>query len=133
MLLIVNPRGVVHCLYDEAIDLSALGTLTIRRASHVEPDAQGRWWSDLTPAGGPRVGPFAPVRGAGCGAALARGARVAVLARIGCRTCPVSPSFRGRGGDHPSRPFLFSHPKKGGARDYPLAGAGPPVSRGAAP
>jgi len=36
--------------YTEALDLAALGSLSIRRASHVEPDEQGRWWADLAPA-----------------------------------------------------------------------------------
>ncbi|MBM4072690.1 MAG: hypothetical protein FJ271_27755 [Planctomycetes bacterium] len=58
MLLIVDPGGAVRCLYDEAIDLSALGTPKIDRASHVEPDADGRWWADLWPVEGPRLGPF---------------------------------------------------------------------------
>jgi hypothetical protein len=58
MQLRVDPDGRVHCIYAEAIDLACLGTLTIRRASHVEPDEQGRWWADLAPVGGPRLGPF---------------------------------------------------------------------------
>jgi hypothetical protein len=58
MLLVVSPLGIVRCLYGEAIDLSELGTLTITRASHVEPDAHGQWWADLAPVGGPRRGPF---------------------------------------------------------------------------
>jgi hypothetical protein len=58
MLLIVNSAGGVRCLYDEAIELCAIGSLTITRASHVEPDASGHWWADLTPVGGVRVGPF---------------------------------------------------------------------------
>jgi hypothetical protein len=53
MLLRINPGGAVRCLYAEAIDLAALGTLAIRRASHVEPDGQGHWWADLSPVGGP--------------------------------------------------------------------------------
>jgi hypothetical protein len=57
--LVIHPTGVVHCLYDEAINLRALGPLAIRRASHVEPDAHGRWFSDLSPVGGPQLGPFA--------------------------------------------------------------------------
>lgn len=61
MDLYVDPTGTTTCLYDEAIALSALGKLTIRRASHVEPDFQGQWWADLSPSGGPRLGPF-PVR-----------------------------------------------------------------------
>ena len=61
MELRVEPGGVVRCLYAEAIDLSSLGALTIRRASHVEPDRDGLWWADLSPLGGPRLGPF-PMR-----------------------------------------------------------------------
>jgi hypothetical protein len=58
MQLRVDPDGRLHCIYAETIDLACLGTLTIRRASSVEPDEQGRWWVDLTPVGGPRLGPF---------------------------------------------------------------------------
>ena len=58
MQLRVEADGAVRCIYAEAIDLAALGALTIRRASHVEPDEQGRWWADLAPVGGPRLGPF---------------------------------------------------------------------------
>lgn len=56
--LTIEIDGTVRCIYDEAIDLSALGTLTISRASHVEPDANGQWWADLQPVGGPVLGPF---------------------------------------------------------------------------
>jgi hypothetical protein len=58
MQLRVDPGGGVRCVYAEAIDLAALGGLAIRRASHVEPDGEGRWWSDLSPVGGPVLGPF---------------------------------------------------------------------------
>jgi hypothetical protein len=58
MHLVVDPRGVVRAVYAEAIDLSCLGTVTIRRASHVEPDAASRWWANLAPVGGPMLGPF---------------------------------------------------------------------------
>jgi hypothetical protein len=58
MQIIVSPDGSARTLYDEAIDLAALGGLSIRRASHVEPDDSGRWWADLAPVGGPRLGPF---------------------------------------------------------------------------
>jgi hypothetical protein len=59
MDLVIDGRGQVRCLYSEAIDLAALGTLIIKRASHVEPDEAGRWWVDLDPVKGPRLGPFA--------------------------------------------------------------------------
>jgi hypothetical protein len=58
MQLVIAPGGVVQCIYSEAIDLFALGSPTIFRASHVEPDQQGRWWADLSPIGGPVEGPF---------------------------------------------------------------------------
>lgn len=58
MRLLIHSNGQMTCLYDEAIDLSALGSLTIQRASHVEPDDQGRWHADLSPVGGPNLGPF---------------------------------------------------------------------------
>jgi hypothetical protein len=58
MQLLIDPGGTVRCVYAEAIDLTALGTPSIRRASHVEPDEHGQWWSDLSPVGGPRLGPF---------------------------------------------------------------------------
>jgi hypothetical protein len=58
MKLLVQPDGMVRAIYDEAIDLSALGRPTITRASHVEPDEQGRWLADLTPVAGPTLGPF---------------------------------------------------------------------------
>jgi hypothetical protein len=56
--MIVDPLGGVRCLYGEAIDLATLGSLSICRASYVEPDEQGQWWADLAPTGGPRLGPF---------------------------------------------------------------------------
>jgi hypothetical protein len=59
MRLVVEPGGRVRCLYGEAVDLAALGALSIRRASQVEPDGDGAWWADLAPVGGPRLGPFA--------------------------------------------------------------------------
>jgi len=58
MQLRVDPDGSVCCVYAESIDLSSLGALTIRRASHVEPDPEGLWWADLAPVGGPLLGPF---------------------------------------------------------------------------
>jgi hypothetical protein len=58
MHLIVDSKGQVRCLYTEAIDLAVYGPLDIRRASWVEPDADGRWWVDLAPIAGPKLGPF---------------------------------------------------------------------------
>jgi len=58
MQLVIAPGGQVRCLYTEAIDLTALGQLTIRRASHVEPDERGQWRADMHPVGGPVLGGF---------------------------------------------------------------------------
>ena len=58
MLVVVQPNGEIRYLYDESVDLSTLGQLSIRRASHVEPDANGRWFADLSPIEGPILGPF---------------------------------------------------------------------------
>jgi len=59
MELIINSTGQASCIYGETINLAALGLLSIQRASHVEPDAQGRWFADLSPIQGPTLGPFA--------------------------------------------------------------------------
>jgi hypothetical protein len=58
MDLVVDPAGRVSALYDEAIELHALGRPVITRASRVEPDAHGLWCADLSPVGGPALGPF---------------------------------------------------------------------------
>lgn len=58
MHLRIDRQGVIHCLYGEAIDLAGLGVLSIRRASQVEPTPKGEWIADLSPVGGPCLGPF---------------------------------------------------------------------------
>ena len=58
MQIIFDSQGDATCIYDETIELGQLGSLTIRRGSHVEPDAAGRWLADLAPLGGPALGPF---------------------------------------------------------------------------
>ena len=58
MELVVCCDGGVRCIYDEALDLREIGRLSITRASHVEPDAEGYWWPALGPSGGPVLGPF---------------------------------------------------------------------------
>ena len=61
MELIVHADGSLRCLYDETLDLSQIGPVSIRRASHVEPTQQGQWQADLSPVDGPVLGPF-PLR-----------------------------------------------------------------------
>ena len=59
MELLITPEGTARCVYGEEIDLTQLGALTIQRGSHVEPNEHGQWMVDLSPVGGPRLGPFA--------------------------------------------------------------------------
>ena len=58
MQLVIEPDGNARCVYDEAIDISCLGQLTVSRGSHVEPDADGQWTADLAPVDGPVLGPY---------------------------------------------------------------------------
>ncbi len=58
--IIVAPNGMLRFIYDD--DLAAvardIGTLTMTRASHVEPTEDGQWTADMEPCGGPVLGPF---------------------------------------------------------------------------
>jgi len=56
--LVIEKNAKVRGVYGEVIDLTTLGPLKIERASHVEPDERGRWLADLSPVGGPVLGPF---------------------------------------------------------------------------
>jgi hypothetical protein len=56
--IVVAADGNIRCVYGEELDLAALGVVEIRRASAVEPDEHGRWVADLSPVGGPKLGPF---------------------------------------------------------------------------
>ena len=58
MQLIVQVDGSLKCVYGEAIDLHALGHVSISRGSHVEPNSAGQWLADLSPVSGPCLGPF---------------------------------------------------------------------------
>lgn len=56
MEVLVRADGNITAIYDEALDLRSLGRRSIERASHVEPDHEGRWTAQLI--GGPQLGPF---------------------------------------------------------------------------
>jgi len=58
MDLLIARDGTIRSVYAEDIDLGVLGQPVITRASHVEPDQQGRWIADLSPVDGPVLGPF---------------------------------------------------------------------------
>ena len=61
MLLSIDPCGTTQCLYTEEIDLYSLGRVSGRRASHVEMTDGGQHTADMSPSGGPVLGPF-PLR-----------------------------------------------------------------------
>ena len=57
--IFVRPDGTIEFLYEDGLrPLLELGRATITRASHVEPTPDGRWTADLSPRGGPVLGPF---------------------------------------------------------------------------
>jgi len=58
--LLISPDGTVRVLYaDELMPLlHAVGEVTVRRASMVEPAAGGGWCADMAPVGGEVLGPF---------------------------------------------------------------------------
>ena len=59
MFVWIRPDGTIEFIYEDALrGLFALGRPTVRRASHVEPTAEGRWTADLGPSAGPLLGPF---------------------------------------------------------------------------
>ncbi|MHC2066891.1 hypothetical protein ACYFX5_05440 [Bremerella sp. T1] len=58
MQLVISSTGAIRCLYDETLDLHTLGKPSISRGSHVEPNEHGQWFADLSPVGGPKLGPF---------------------------------------------------------------------------
>lgn len=64
-LLVVRQDGTACVIYDDELAsvLAVCGRLFVRRASHVEPVRQDGftigWQADLSPIGGPILGPFA--------------------------------------------------------------------------
>ena len=56
--VVVDRDGTLQTLYDELLDLTAFGLPHIERASHVEPTSEGVWTADLSPVGGPTLGPY---------------------------------------------------------------------------
>ena len=52
MQILIDTSGNARCVYGELIDLAELGSLSIRRGSHVDPTEDGRWLADLAPVDG---------------------------------------------------------------------------------
>lgn len=55
----VCPEGDLIMIYQDPVKIFLdLGSAVIRRASHVEPSDSGQWTADLSPVGGPILGPY---------------------------------------------------------------------------
>jgi hypothetical protein len=65
MILAIDNQGVCRAVYTDDCDYYAISQrVIIRRASHVEPSPDGRGWcADMSPVGGPMIGPY-PTRAA---------------------------------------------------------------------
>lgn len=63
-IIIIMPEGGVRHLYsDDLVEMDArLGFSETKRASNIEPgyftDGITRWFADMSPVGGPELGPF---------------------------------------------------------------------------
>jgi hypothetical protein len=57
MQIVFDQSGTAKTIYTEQIDLNQLGKVTHTRASHVEPDENGKWVADLSLVGGPKLEP----------------------------------------------------------------------------
>lgn len=61
---VIDKEGNVLTIYDDSLTefTEQGGTITTKRASHVEPadvfGDGGLWTADLSPVGGPALGPF---------------------------------------------------------------------------
>jgi hypothetical protein len=64
--MIFTPEGGCRFIYDDRIAEIAPGPLNTKRASHVEPNDQGMWTADMSPVGGPLLGPFGSRQSALC-------------------------------------------------------------------
>lgn len=58
IIISFDEAGDANTIYTEAINLSELGKLEIKRASHVEPTEDGQWTADMSPVNGPILGPY---------------------------------------------------------------------------
>lgn len=55
----VDTSGVLHFIWSDKLrPLFDAGAGVITRASHVEPTETGEWGANLSPVGGPTLGPF---------------------------------------------------------------------------
>lgn len=53
--ILIQPDGTIVYIHNDTVasDFKSLGKIQIKRASNVEPTANGEWNVDLSPVGGP--------------------------------------------------------------------------------
>lgn len=58
--VVIRTDGTFSYIHDDdyTAAIKDVATLTFSRASHVEPMPSGQWTADLSPVGGPTLGPF---------------------------------------------------------------------------
>jgi hypothetical protein len=56
----ILANGKIHFIYSDQMSeaMKKAGVLSIFRASHVEPNKDGKWVADMSPVKGPKLGPF---------------------------------------------------------------------------
>ena len=57
--LVIRDGRILFLWHDALAGLAKASSGQITRASHVEPTSSGQWTADLSPRGGPVLGPFA--------------------------------------------------------------------------
>lgn len=58
-IVVTFDSGTATFVHDDRLAfLFDHGTATIARASHVEPNDDAQWTADMSPVGGPVLGPF---------------------------------------------------------------------------
>ena len=60
-VIVIRADGAAVFVHDDSLAaaMRPVGPQKVRRASHVEPDGNGGWTADMSPVGGPVLGPFA--------------------------------------------------------------------------
>ena len=59
MIIDVLPSGQLMFIYDDELrEIIEHGESVMKRVSHVEPDEDANFTADLSPIGGPVLGPF---------------------------------------------------------------------------
>ena len=56
--VVIQPTGQLRTVFDDSLNLRAVGRISIKRGSYVEPNSDGQWTADLSVVDGPVLGPY---------------------------------------------------------------------------